>query len=134
MGGAGSGNSGQAEGLVRAIGGGAGLIVLNSMIGAGIYALPSALAPLGRWGPWMFILAGVAMAAVVITLARLATYFERTGGPVLSALVSTVLAVAGFYALIQWVYLSLGNADLGLLAFAAIGTIFYGLERRQPRA
>ncbi|HSR68730.1 MAG TPA: hypothetical protein VLU25_12400 [Acidobacteriota bacterium] len=42
--------------------------------------------------------------------------------------------MAGFYALIQWVYLSLGNADLGLLAFAAIGTIFYGLERRQPRA
>ncbi|HSR49704.1 MAG TPA: APC family permease [Acidobacteriota bacterium] len=74
----------QTEGLIRAIGVfGAGLIVLNSMIGAGIYALPSALAPLGRWGPWMFIAAGLAMATVVITFARLASYFERTGGPVL---------------------------------------------------
>lgn len=72
------------EGLVRAMGAvGAGLIVLNSMIGAGIYALPSALAPFGAWGPWLFIVMGLAMATVVVAFARLAAYFEATGGPVL---------------------------------------------------
>ncbi len=62
---------------------GAGLIVLNSMIGAGIYALPSALSPFGAWGPWMFIVMGLAMATVVMAFAQLARHFEATGGPVL---------------------------------------------------
>jgi len=74
---------GHPEGLIRAMGAlGAGLIVLNSMIGAGIYALPSALSAFGAWGPWMFIVMGLAMATVVVAFARLAGYFEATGGPV----------------------------------------------------
>jgi len=74
----------QPEGLIRAMGTvGAGLIVLNSMIGAGIYALPSALSPFGAWGPWLFVAMGLAMATVVVAFARLAGYFEATGGPVL---------------------------------------------------
>lgn len=75
--------NGHPEGLVRAMGAvGAGLIVLNSMIGAGIYALPSALSAFGAWGPWMFVGMGLAMATVVVAFARLASYFEATGGPV----------------------------------------------------
>ncbi len=62
---------------------GAGLIVLNSMIGAGIYALPSALHGFGAWGPWMFVAMGLAMCSVVIAFARLASYYDATGGPVL---------------------------------------------------
>ena len=50
---------------------GAGLIVLNSMIGAGIYALPSALLQFGAWGPWLFVAMGLAMCSVVMAFARL---------------------------------------------------------------
>lgn len=74
----------ESEGLIRAMGViGAALIVFNSMIGAGIYALPSALHGLGPWGPWMFVAMGLAMCCVVLAFARLASYYTATGGPVL---------------------------------------------------
>jgi amino acid transporter len=72
------------EGLTRAIGtGGVGLIVLNSMIGAGIFGLPAALASFGAWSPWLFVAGALAMSTVVLAFAQLASYFDHTGGPVL---------------------------------------------------
>lgn len=73
--------------LVRGIGliGGA-FIVLNGMIGAGIFALPSEIAArLGVLSPWLFLGAGVLIITVVLTFAELASYFKSSGGPVLYA-------------------------------------------------
>ncbi|MEE8371198.1 MAG: amino acid permease [Sphingomonadales bacterium] len=63
---------------------GISLLVLNGMIGAGIFALPGALAEAaGALSPWLFLLTGAVFLAVVLTFAELASYFRGTGGPVL---------------------------------------------------
>jgi APA family basic amino acid/polyamine antiporter len=79
-----AGSKGQ---LIRGIGilGGA-LLVLNGMIGAGIFALTSAVAvELGTFSPWLFLAAGVLIITVVLTFAELSSYFRISGGPVLYA-------------------------------------------------
>jgi amino acid transporter len=71
--------------LVRGIGFlGLTILVLNSMIGAGIFALPAAVsAKAGILSPWLFLVVGVLIITVVLTLAELASYFKDSGGPVL---------------------------------------------------
>jgi amino acid transporter len=79
--------AGQKGQLIRGIGmmGGV-LLVLNGMIGAGIFALPSAVAArAGILSPWLFLGAGVLIITVVLTLAELSSYFRISGGPALYA-------------------------------------------------
>jgi len=65
---------------------GAAFLVLNAMIGAGIFALPGKVAVnAGTLSPWLFLAVGVVFLAVVLTFAELASYFRDTGGPVLYA-------------------------------------------------
>ena len=65
---------------------GAAFIVLNSVIGAGIFALPGKVAlSAGLVSPWLFLIVGVLFLSVVLTFAELASYYDRTGGPVLYA-------------------------------------------------
>ena len=73
--------------LVRGIGTiGGSFIVLNGMIGAGIFALPPAVAErVGVLSPWLFLAAGILIIMVVLTLAELASYFRSSGGPALYA-------------------------------------------------
>jgi basic amino acid/polyamine antiporter, APA family len=72
-------------GLIRGIGlAGAALIVLNSVIGAGIFALPAAIAErAGTLSPWLFLVCGVLVITIVLTYSELASYFRDSGGPVL---------------------------------------------------
>jgi basic amino acid/polyamine antiporter, APA family len=72
-------------GLIRGIGlAGAALIVLNSVIGAGIFALPAAIAErAGALSPWLFLVCGVLVITIVLTYSELASYFRNSGGPVL---------------------------------------------------
>ncbi len=71
--------------LLRGIGfAGVALIVLNSVIGAGIFALPAAIAArAGVLSPWLFLVVGLLILTVVLSYAALASYFRETGGPVL---------------------------------------------------
>lgn len=71
--------------LLRGIGfAGMAILVLNSVIGAGIFALPSAVASAaGIWSPWLFLIVGLLVIAIVLTFAELASYFRDSGGPVL---------------------------------------------------
>lgn len=73
------------EGLRRDIGLlGASFLVLNGLIGAGIFALPAVLATdLGAFSPWLFPLFGLLMLCVVAAFSELASYFATSGGPVL---------------------------------------------------
>ena len=65
---------------------GAAFLVLNAMIGAGIFALPGKVAVnAGLLSPWLFLAVGVVFLAVVLTFAELASYFRESGGPVLYA-------------------------------------------------
>ena len=65
---------------------GAAFLVLNSVIGAGIFALPGKVAVnAGMLSPWLFLVVGVLFLAVVLTFAELASYYDKTGGPVLYA-------------------------------------------------
>ncbi len=65
---------------------GAAFLVLNSVIGAGIFALPGKVAVnAGLFSPWLFLIVGVLFLAVVLTFAELASYYDQTGGPVLYA-------------------------------------------------
>jgi len=71
-------------GLRREIGQlGFGAIALNGTIGAGIFALPGiAAATTGLFSPWIFVLCGLLIMLIVLAFARVASYFEDTGGPV----------------------------------------------------
>lgn len=71
--------------LLRGVGyAGIALVVLNGMIGAGIFALPMrAAANVGPWSPWLFLVIGFLIISVVVTFARLASFFDGSGGPVL---------------------------------------------------
>jgi amino acid transporter len=71
--------------LLRGIGFiGVALIALNSMIGAGIFALPAEVASrAGILSPWLFLVCGVLIITVVLTYSELASYFRESGGPVL---------------------------------------------------
>lgn len=71
--------------LLRGIGfAGAAVLVLNSVIGAGIFALPGVIAArAGILSPWLFLVIGVLIITVVLTFAELSSYFRNSGGPVL---------------------------------------------------
>ena len=71
--------------LLRGIGfAGAAVLVLNSVIGAGIFALPGVIAArAGILSPWLFLAIGVLIITVVLTFAELSSYFKDSGGPVL---------------------------------------------------
>ncbi len=65
---------------------GAAFLVLNAMIGAGIFALPGKVAiNAGLLSPWLFLVVGAIFLCVVLTFAELASYYDNTGGPVLYA-------------------------------------------------
>ncbi len=61
-----------------------GLLVVNGLIGAGIFGLPSEAARLvGGFSPWLFVICGIVMATVMVSFAQAASYFDATGGPIL---------------------------------------------------
>ncbi len=78
---------GQKRELIRGIGiFGSAFLVLNGMIGAGIFAMPSAVAArAGVLSPWLFLAVGVLFLTVVVSFAELSSYFRISGGPVLYA-------------------------------------------------
>ena len=64
---------------------GLAILVLNSMIGAGIFALPAAVsARAGVLSPWLFLAVGLLIITVVLTFAELASYFNASVGPISS--------------------------------------------------
>ena len=71
--------------LLRGIGlAGAAIVVLNGVIGAGIFALPAEIAArAGPLSPWLFLIVGLLAITIVLTLAELSSYFKDSGGPFL---------------------------------------------------
>lgn len=71
--------------LVRAIGRWSlSALVINSIIGSGVFGLPSDLARLvGRASPWAVLAAGAAVGVIMACFAEVASYFSDAGGPYL---------------------------------------------------
>lgn len=87
------------------------MLSLNSVIGAGIFALPAVLyAATGNFSPWMFLIFGLLQSFNVLVLARLATMFEASGGVQLYAQ-SAFGPLAGF--LVGWLMVLAGAAGRG---------------------
>jgi len=72
-------------GLVRAIGRWSlAALVINSIIGSGIFALPADVARLiGAASPWAVLLAGAAAGVIMACFAEVASQFSAAGGPYL---------------------------------------------------
>ena len=61
-------------------------LVINSIIGSGIFGLPSDVARLiGRASPWAVLLAGAAAGVIMACFAEVASQFTQAGGPYLYA-------------------------------------------------
>jgi APA family basic amino acid/polyamine antiporter len=77
--------SNDGKGLVRAIGRWSlTALVINSIIGSGIFGLPSSMAGLlGTRSPLGVFLAGLAVAPVIACYAEVSSYFAEAGGPYL---------------------------------------------------
>jgi APA family basic amino acid/polyamine antiporter len=61
-------------------------LVVNGVIGSGIFGLPAVLAGLtGTWSPLAYMLAGIGMLAIVLCHAEVASRFTEPGGPYLYA-------------------------------------------------
>jgi len=73
------------SGLVRAIGRWSlAALVINSVVGSGIFGLPSDVARLiGRSSPWAVLLAGTAAGIIMACFAEVASQFTQAGGPYL---------------------------------------------------
>jgi basic amino acid/polyamine antiporter, APA family len=76
--------------LVRAIGRWSLVaLVVNSIIGSGVFGLPSTVAALiGRSSPFAVVAAGVGMAVIIGCFAEVASRFQQAGGPYLYARVA----------------------------------------------
>ena len=73
--------------LVRAIGRWSlAALTINSIIGSGVFGLPSVIAGLtGSLSPWTVLLAGGAIAIIMGCFAEVASQFSKAGGPYLYA-------------------------------------------------
>jgi len=62
------------------------LLVVNGMIGAGIFGVPAEVERLaGGFSPWVFALCGLLIAPVMLSFAWLSSAFRGTGGPMVYA-------------------------------------------------
>lgn len=58
-------------------------VAMNGVIGSGIFALPAvAIAQAGYFSPWVFVLCGILILSIALTFARIASFFDITGGPI----------------------------------------------------
>ncbi len=72
------------------------LLAINGIIGAGIFGLGSKAAAAAGWqSPMMFVLCGVILIPIILSVSSVASYFKNTGGPILYAR-ETFGSLAGF--------------------------------------
>lgn len=65
---------------------GFGAIILNGLIGAGIFGLPAVAASrAGDFSPWMFLICGGLTLTIVLSFARASSLVKRTGGVIVYA-------------------------------------------------
>jgi len=64
-------------------------LVVNSIIGSGVFGLPSTVAALiGAYSPYAVLAAGAGMSVIIACFAEVASRFQQAGGPYLYARVA----------------------------------------------
>jgi APA family basic amino acid/polyamine antiporter len=113
---------------------GAAFLVLNSVIGAGIFALPGKVAvTAGLASPWLFLVVGVLFLSVILTFAELASYYDRTGGPVLyagDAFGPLVGFSTGWLIFLARMTSFAANANVMAMYLASLSDVFAGTAAR----
>ncbi|WOJ93744.1 APC family permease [Congregibacter variabilis] len=114
---------------------GAAFLVLNALIGAGIFALPGKVAVnAGLLSPWLFLVVGALFLTVVLTFAELASYYDETGGPVLYA-TEAFGPLAGFgTGWLLFLARTTSFAANATVMAAYLGSLFEVLAGELPRA
>jgi amino acid transporter len=99
------------------------LLVINGIVGAGIFGLPAEAARLaGGFSPWVFVICGALMLPVMLCFAELASHFDGTGGPVRYA-GAAFGPYAGFVA--GWAFYVARLTAFSANAALLVGTIGY---------
>ncbi|HVO61460.1 MAG TPA: APC family permease [Terriglobales bacterium] len=109
-------------------------LVINSIIGSGIFGLPSQLAAaLGGRSPWAVLLAGVLIGIIMASFAEVASHFTQAGGPYLYARVAFGRLVGIEMGWMLWLaQLSAPAANANLFVIY-LGEFWPGADRFWPR-
>ena len=122
--------------LVRAIGRWSlAALMLNTIIGASIFGLPSLIAArLGRFSPAGYLVTAVGIAAIAACLAEVASQFQVAGGPYLYARVCFGPFVAIQIGWLTWLSRILASAAAADLFVSYLTQFFPSVEARAVRA
>jgi len=96
-------------------------LVINSIIGSGIFGVPAELTRLGRASPIAMVIAALAMALIMLCVAEVASQFSEPGGPYLY-----VRTAFGRFAGVQLGWFHLLSTIGGGAANAALFMIYLG--------
>lgn len=132
--------------LIRGFGfWGLAALILNGIIGAGVFALPGSVAQFaGSWAPLVIFGVGLAFLPVVLVFAQLAGLFDETGGPIIyvreafgtaagfqagwvQCLATTAASAANANVLADYVLRMVPAAQNGALAHGAVVLAAIGL-------
>jgi len=123
------------RGLVRAIGRWSlALLVINSIIGSGIFGLPSEIAKLlGRASVWAVLLAGAAIGIIMACFAEVGSQFSEAGGPYLYARKTFGRLVGIEVGWMLWLVRTAAPAATANLLVIYLGEFFPAASRPVPR-
>jgi basic amino acid/polyamine antiporter, APA family len=123
-------------GLVRAIGRWSLVaLVVNSIIGSGVFGLPSTVAGLiGRSSIWAVVAAGCGMCIIVGCFAEVASRFQQAGGPYLYARVAFGRLMGIETAWMLWLGQATAPAANANLFLIYLGEFFPQAREAIPRA
>ncbi|MGA8270461.1 MAG: APC family permease [Candidatus Sulfotelmatobacter sp.] len=122
--------------LIRAIGRWSLVaLVVNSIIGSGIFGLPSAVAGLiGNYSPYAVLAAGAGMSVIIGCFAEVASRFQQAGGPYLYARVAFGRLVGIQTAWMLWLGQVAAPAANANLFVVYLGEFFPHAKDPMPRA
>ena len=130
------GERGTADGLVRAIGRWSLVaLTINCVLGSGIFGLPGQISSLlGRLSPWAVLLAGAAMAVIIVCYAEVSSQFGQTGGTYIycrEAFGRLTGLQVGWMFMLSRLTACAANANLLVIY---LGTFWPQITRPMPRA
>jgi amino acid transporter len=120
----------ETKSLVRAIGRWSlSALMLNTIIGASIFGLPSLLAAqLGKFSPAGYLVTAVGIAAIAACLAEVASQFREAGGPYLYTRVSFGPFAAIQIGWLTWLTRIVASAAAADLFVSYLGQFFPAVE------
>jgi len=110
-------------------------LVVNMVIGSGIFGLPSILARLlGEWSPWAYLVAAVGIGAITACLAEVGSQFSEAGGPYLYARVAYGRFAGIQIAWLTWLVRLTSSAANANIFVEYLGGFFPAAQTRLIRA